>query len=444
MDKDRRNEFRAALALKYTLHLGPRSWKRLLQEFGGAYGAFCNRDRWPGGSSLTRAAQSFRKETYRERAAVEFEAAQDLGLDTVLWTDPDYPERLRHIIDPPLFLYCAGRRDLLHGPAVAAVGSRKCSTRGLALASRICEGLSTAGVTVVSGMAKGIDRQAHLSGLSGPGSSIAVLGTGLDLIYPSSNADLYHRLCGEGLILTEFAPGIEPLPQHFPYRNRIVSGLSLGVIVVEAAKRSGSRITARLGLEQGREVYAVPPPGEGDVSEGCDELVEQGARSVTSAGEVILDLATLIKADAQRLKQARAAVPPSQLRLDTECSGVETLSPSAGTGSRNEGQPDVLAASNSQCLSSLQVSSDAPGAQPSKRFPSAAATPASDFADASDGPEDSEQQAVLEQLANGGRKHIDQLARDLDWEIGRLSRLLTVMEVMGVVRQWPGTIYGLE
>ncbi|WP_461211233.1 DNA-processing protein DprA [Desulfocurvus sp. DL9XJH121] len=399
MDEHRQREFRAALALRHTPHLGPRSWKRLLDEFGSAGDAFARPWLWLRGDLVpSKAARAFRRGAFEDGAAGEFAAATALGLDVVLWTDPDYPERLRQLIDPPLFLYCSGRRDLLNGPSVAVVGSRKCSTRGLALASRICEGLSAAGVTVVSGMAHGIDRQAHLSGLAGPGSSTAVLGTGLDRVYPAANVDLFKRLQGEGLVVTEFAPGVRPEAGNFPYRNRIVSGLSLGVVVVEAASRSGSRITARLALEQGREVYAVPGPG-GDASEGCDELVEQGARAVTSAGEVILDLAVLIKADAERMRAARRAAAPRQLPLDIPAPGGED-----GPAPAREPAPD----------------------------------PAPDSALA-----DPDQRAVIERLTGAGRAHIDALARDLGWDVARLSRTLAVLEVMGAVRQWPGMLYGL-
>ena len=438
MDRSRRNEFRAALALKHTPQLGPRSWKGLLEACDGAYGAYRLNGHWPREVRPTLPAiEAFRAGEYREAAAAEFEAASRLGLDVVLWTDPDYPERLRHVVDPPLFLYCAGRRDLLRGPSVAVVGSRRCSTRGLALASRICEGLSAAGVTVVSGMAKGIDRQAHLSGLAGPGSSIAVLGTGLDVVYPAANTDLFQRLCAEGLVLTEFAPGTPPLAAHFPYRNRIVSGLSLGVVVVEAALRSGSRITARLGLEQGREVYAVPPPGEGDVSQGCDELVEQGARPVTSAGEVILDLAALIKADAERMREARAAAPKAQLPLDA----VFALPVDEGGGHGAGGDDAEVVDVDTARRACVAAQAESPESRPGKTraaAPMATASPPSPPLG-----DDPDQRAVIERLADGEQAHIDQLARNLGWDVGRLSRTLAVMEVLGLVRQWPGMRYGL-
>ena len=443
MDRNRRNEFRAALALKHTPQLGPRSWKGLLEACDGAYGAYRLNGHWPREVRPTLPAiEAFRAGDYREAAAAEFEAASRLRLDVVLWTDPDYPERLRHIIDPPLFLYCAGRRDLLRGPSVAVVGSRRCSTRGLALASRICEGLSAAGVTVVSGMAKGIDRQGHLSGLAGPGSSIAVLGTGLDVVYPLANKDLFQRLCAEGLVLTEFAPGTPPLAAHFPYRNRIVSGLSLGVVVVEAALRSGSRITARLGLEQGREVYAVPPPGEGDVSLGCDELVEQGARSVTSAGEVILDLAALIKADAKRMREARAAAPRTQLPLDAVFAppaeeGGGGSDYGGGDGADGAGLVDLAVAGEAAAAAQAEPPESQPRGSDATSPMMAASSPSPALGD------DPDQRAVIERLADGEQTHIDQLARDLGWDVGRLSRTLTVMEVLGLVRQWPGMRYGL-
>ena len=471
MDNDRLREFRAALAFRHTPHMAHRSWKRLLDRFGCAGDAFVRPWQWlKAGLVPGKACQAFRRGAFEGGAAAEFEAVSRLGWDVVLWTDPDYPERLRHIPDPPLFLYCIGRRDLLNGPAVAVVGSRTCSTRGLSLASRICEGLSAAGVTVVSGMAWGIDRQAHLSGLSGPGSSVAVLGTGLDRIYPSGNADLYHRLCAEGLVVTEFAPGTKPEGRNFPFRNRIVSGLSLGVVVVEAAKRSGSRITARLGLEQGREVYAVPGSGSGASFEGCDELMEQGARSVTSAGEVILDLAELIKADARRMRAAREAVPDRQLFLAVDASSEVGSVASKNSGNFSGSTPSVVGLPLVETSVNGQSSVETPvTASPAASFAERTSV-ASSPKDASSVPEissrsgnehsasagaagreqrpvpppaDPDQRAVIELLTGGGRVHIDQLSRDLDWDVGRLSRTLAVMEITGAVRQWPGMLYAL-
>ncbi|MBU1002891.1 MAG: DNA-processing protein DprA [Proteobacteria bacterium] len=415
MDSARLKEFRAALALKHTPHIGPRTWAKLLAAYGGAAGAYDNALCWRRDKVVSiKGCEAFEAGAYKPAARAEFDSASAQPCQLVLWTDPDYSRRLRQTSDPPLFLYCIGRRDLLAGPSVAVVGSRNCTGRGLAVASRICTGLAEAGVTVVSGMAWGIDRQAHLAGLSGAGSSIAVLGTGLDRVYPPENTDIYNRLCESGLVVTEFPPGTVPEARNFPYRNRIVSGLSLGVVVVEAAMKSGSRITARLALEQGRDVYAVRGPEGSPSFEGCNDLLEQGARAVSSAGEVILDLAALIKADAQQLESMGQAAQASR-----------SFDPPArqGRGGHKTGHKVATA-------------------QRRKPDPAHGADPESDAQAL--GPVDPDQQAVIEALSGAQRMHIDELTRTLGWDQGRTGRTLTLLEVVGTVRQWPGMCYSLS
>ncbi|BBD07221.1 DNA-processing protein DprA [Desulfovibrio ferrophilus] len=415
MDSARLKEFRAALAIKHTPYIGPRTWAKLLAAYGGAAHAYDRASRWRMDKVVSvKGCEAFKAGAYKAAARAEFDVATKQSCSLVLWTDPEYSRRLRQIPDPPLFLYCIGRKDLLAGPSVAVVGSRNCTGRGLAVASRICSGLAEAGVTVVSGMAWGIDRQAHLAGLSGAGSSIAVLGTGLDRVYPPENTDLFERLCQSGLVVTEFAPGTVPEARNFPYRNRIVSGLSLGVVVVEAAMKSGSRITARLGLEQGRDVYAVQGPEGSSTFEGCNDLVEQGAQPVTSAGEVILDLAVLIKADAEQLTPEPRAVSVTQ-HIPFE---HEAMHPT-GKGS------------------------DTPMPEPPAISPVVASCSAGSPMDECD-PVDPDQRAIIEVLSGAERVHIDELTRTLGWDQGRTGRTLTLLEVVGTVRQWPGMCYSLS
>ncbi len=210
--------------------------------------------------------------------------------ELVAWDDVDYPRALLEIGDPPPVFYCMGRRDLLSRPALAIVGSRNATPQGTADAEAFASALSAAGLTIVSGLALGIDAAAHRGGLRGAGSSIAVVGTGPDRVYPASNRALAHDLAAHGLIVSEFAPGTPPLPQNFPRRNRVVSGLARGILVVEATISSGSLITARLAGEQGREVFALPGSIHSPFSKGCHKLLREGAKLVETAQDVLEEL----------------------------------------------------------------------------------------------------------------------------------------------------------
>jgi len=204
--------------------------------------------------------------------------------------DPAYPKSLLETADPPLLLYAQGRLDLLGSPALAVVGSRNPSAQGVDNAHAFAEHLSRAGVTIVSGLARGIDGAAHAGGLAGPGSTIAVVGTGLDRIYPARHKALAHRIAREGLLLSEFELGVHPLPENFPQRNRLIAGLSRGTLVVEAGLPSGSLITARQALEAGRDVFAIPGSIHSPQSRGCHALIKQGAKLVDSADDILGEL----------------------------------------------------------------------------------------------------------------------------------------------------------
>jgi len=212
------------------------------------------------------------------------------GHGLVAWDDPDYPRALLEIGDPPPVFYCQGRRDLLAAPAFAIVGSRNATAQGCADAEAFAAALSRAGFTIVSGLAQGIDAAAHRGGLAHAGSSIAVAGTGLDRVYPARNRDLAHELAARGLVISEFAAGTPPLKQNFPRRNRLVSGLSRGVLVVEATLSSGSLITARLAGEQGREVFALPGSIHSPFSKGGHKLIREGAKLVETAQDILDEL----------------------------------------------------------------------------------------------------------------------------------------------------------
>ena len=225
-----------------------------------------------------------------ERLATTLSWLAEPGRSLIAWDDADYPRALLETADPPPVLYCIGNRALLAQPAFAIVGSRNASTQGEIDAQAFATTLSCAGLAIVSGLAQGIDAAAHRGGLAAAGRSIAVVGTGLDRVYPAANRDLALALAANGLLLSEFAPGTPPMKQNFPRRNRVVSGLSLGVLVVEASLSSGSLITARLAAEQGREVFALPGSIHSPLSKGCHRLIRDGAKLVETAKDILDEL----------------------------------------------------------------------------------------------------------------------------------------------------------
>jgi DNA processing protein len=212
---------------------------------------------------------------------------EDPSNHIVTLADTEYPRMLLNIPDPPLLLYVKGRLDLLNHSSIAVVGSRNASTQGIRNAEAFSQSISEADLCIISGMAHGIDAAAHQGGLRSRGSSIAVVGTGLDKVYPSANRDLAHLLAQNGALISEFSLGTPPLANNFPRRNRIISGLSLGCLVVEASLRSGSLITARMALEQGREVFAIPGSIHMPQSKGCHELIKQGAKLVETPRDIL-------------------------------------------------------------------------------------------------------------------------------------------------------------
>lgn len=224
--------------------------------------------------------------------------SRELGLTMLSPADPAYPPLLRTIPDPPPVLYVRGIVDV--GPAVAIVGSRRATPYGRAVAERLAFDLAAAGVTVVSGLARGIDGAAHRGALDGGGRTVAVLGCGLDVTYPREHRQLAGAIAGSGALVSEFPPGVPPLPSHFPRRNRIISGLSLGVVVVEGAEDSGALITADCALDQGREVFAVPGSVLSRSSRAPHTLLRQGARIVESAADIREELGLVPLTEAGR------------------------------------------------------------------------------------------------------------------------------------------------
>jgi DNA processing protein len=272
------------LRLIRSQNVGPRTFRALINHFGGARAALealPGLARRGGGGGGAASPQIFS----RAQAEREIEAAHKLAVDFVAIGEADYPRRLQAIDDAPPLIGVRGKRAVLALPAVAIVGSRNASAAGLKLTQRFAHGLGQAGFAVVSGLARGIDAAAHRASLAT--GTIAVLAGGHDRVYPPEHKELLDAILPAGAALSEMPLGWEPRARDFPRRNRLISGLSLGVVIVEAARRSGSLITARLALEQGREVFAVPGSPLDPRAEGTNGLLKQGATPVTEAPDII-------------------------------------------------------------------------------------------------------------------------------------------------------------
>jgi len=403
MSLDAAKEFFSCLALRHTPGLGPRSWKSVLAGYESAYDAVSDARNWSSRKLLPKnRVEVFLAEPWRPGAEAEYRAARTFGARIITWFDPKYPKRLREIPDPPVLLYVSGDVSLLRNPSVAVVGARECTLLGLQSVQRISAELSRFGITVVSGLAAGIDRQAHMAGLSGIGSSIAVLGAGLDVHYPPENEDVRQALEQRGLVVSEFGPGTRPEARNFPFRNRIISGLSLGVLVGEAAARSGSLITARLATEHGREVFALPGPLGQPTFAGCHRLIKQGAALVESAEDIVRTLRYQFSAELQSV--------PKALPADAQTATAPQASPAAATA-----YPRPPAAT-------------APVPAQLKALPE-------NLTD--------DERTLLTGLTQEGKVHIDTLIQTLGWESHMVSRRLLVLEMQGLVRQWPGMYYSL-
>ncbi|MDI3534741.1 MAG: processing protein [Thermosediminibacterales bacterium] len=232
----------------------------------------------------------------------EMDKINSMGVKVLTLNDEDYPCNLKNIYDPPPVLYVKGNLKKQDEISVAIVGSRKATVYGKVIAEKLARELSEYGITIVSGMAIGIDSCAHKGAISGNARTIAVLGTGIDIVYPRRNASLMQKIIEHGAVVTEFPLGTTPLPQNFPARNRIISGLSLGTIVVEASERSGALITADFALQQGREVFAVPGNVTSKYSTGCNRLIKQGAKLVEGVFDVLDELGIVYEKISNEIK----------------------------------------------------------------------------------------------------------------------------------------------
>lgn len=314
------------LALHLVPGLGARNALKLIRKFGSPERVFH--------ASLTELRHCGLREAIAEsiHSGISFEDADaernkvdQCGAEIISIHDARYPERLKEIFDPPILLYARGRSECLSGENLAIVGSRRPTPYGMAVGRKLSRELTQVGMTVVSGMARGIDSYAHQGALEADGPTIAVLGSGVDVVYPRENRKLADQIVAKGVIVSEFPMSSTAFPQNFPIRNRVISGLSLGVMVVEGAQYSGSLITARLALDQGREVFAVPGSIVSKPSWGPNLLIKQGAILVQDASDVIEALPLDVK---QKLARAQETADE---QAATSSGGQASLWESAAT-----------------------------------------------------------------------------------------------------------------
>ncbi|MDA0747564.1 MAG: DNA-processing protein DprA [bacterium] len=359
-----RQDLQAWLTLYSVPGLGPAAFATLLQHFPTPANVLCaSREQLqavPGiGPGLSRAILENHNNKW---AADQIRISASVGIRILTLSDSDYPPYLRQIYAPPPILFTLGNITAFQKPSIALVGSRSFTPYGRDTARRLAEGLSQRGFAIVSGMALGIDAHAHNGALEAGGTTVAVLGSGLDHPYPPENRSLFTRICESGAVVTEFPVGTKPEAHHFPRRNRIISGLCLGVVVIEAGERSGALITARYALEQNREVFAIPGPIHSGRSLGTNRLIRQGAVLVQDPGDILEELPTTtpVLSSAERAPEVDLPEPERSLftyLLETGPSHIDTIAAQVG----------FSAARTLSCLLSLELAGLAVQL-PGKRF----------------------------------------------------------------------------
>jgi DNA processing protein len=368
------------IALNMTPGVGPRAATKLLEKFGSADGVFhATRDELRSLRLRPETIESILAKDLHEKAEREFEEVKKLGADVLILDDGSYPALLKEIPDPPIVLYVKGNwQQCLEAPCIGIVGSRRCSTYGENASLMLSRDLAERGVTIVSGFARGIDTAGHKGALQAGGKTVAVFGTGIDAVYPKENSKFADELLAKGgALISQFPLGTPPLKDNFPYRNRVISGISMGVIVVEGSDRSGSLITARLALEQGREVFAVPGNITSSNSYGPNYLIKSaGAKLVQQWQDVVSELPPEISAE---------ILPPKLDKIDKK------------------------------------------DTDPSKeKIPS-------DLTD--------HEAAVWKLLSLDANIHIDELVATTGFSIGELSTALLALEIRDLIRALPGKCY---
>jgi DNA processing protein len=325
---------RGWLALQRVAGLGAVGARRLVERYGSPDAALAaGVPAWRAAGLSEALCQGLAEPDWagvdQDLAWLEQPAAAPRGVVTC--RDPRYPPLLAQIAQAPLLLFTVGDTELLRLPQLAIVGARSASAQGSENAQAFATELARRGFSITSGLALGIDAAAHRGALAADGFTIAVCGNGLDRVYPSRNRELAHAIAARGLLVSEFPVGVAPLPEHFPRRNRIISGLALGTLVVEAARESGSLITARLAAEQGREVFAIPGSIHNPLARGCHSLIREGAKLVETVDDILAELAPQLPAARAAMAhgtkpagEEEAPADPDQARV-LQALGFETL-----------------------------------------------------------------------------------------------------------------------
>lgn len=450
-----KREYWACLALRDCPGLGLRRVSGLMRHFGSAYAAVLAVNDWPDAGVPASFTALFKREEWRRTAIAEWAVVKKSPCGVALWTDPEYPSLLKTIADAPPFLYFLGDVSLLNNLGAAVVGMRDCTDEGLAATAFIARGLSMAGVTVVSGMARGIDRAAHIAALEGPGGSVGVLGAGIDVEYPKGNRDLYALMRARGVLVSEHPPGFAVDGRRFPVRNRVISGLSRAVVVVEAAVRSGSLNTAGHALEQNRELMAVPGAVTAATAKGCQELVRRGAKPVFQADDVLQELVPLLE---EHLRKELAGRDIARFRRRPDAPGQSSQPGQSGppgppgspgqSGQENTASPVPLwegllpwrapgGKKKSHTISGRNgPRAENPVPENQTRTTHAGTMPPDAAALGLSGLE-----AAVYDLVRTGPIHLDDICGTLGQTAGAISGVAAVLEIRGLAVRLPGMVY---
>jgi DNA processing protein len=410
------------LALRRVHGVGPRTCRLLLEHFGSAERIFkANQDEVVAAGVGPKVAGSIA--AFNDFAPLEKELCElpRLGARLVRWTDEDYPSNLKQIPDPPPYLVTRGLLQQSDSACVAVVGARAASDAGLRMAQRLGLELAAHGFVVVSGLARGIDGAAHRGALEAGGRTIAVLGCGIDVAYPPEHRGLADSIVEHrGAILSELPLGTAPLPENFPSRNRILSGLSLGVVIVEAAEKSGSLITARMALDQNRQVFAVPGSPLSGKTRGSNRLLREGAVLVECVEDVIEELAP---------QMAGKASAPSQ----RAASRTRTEPPAATPVKAKTTNPAIQPPSSSVTTRSIEW----------RKSDEAGSVSAGILSDGLVEKKTKEVQAILDCLTDAQRLHVDAVIESSQLPPQTVLNLLLELELRGLVVQHPGKLFTL-
>ena len=395
------------LALRRVHGVGPRTCRLLIDKFGSPEKIFSLRADEIGAAGVARNAARAIVE-FRDFEPLEKELCElpNLGARMIKWTDEDYPANLRHIADPPPFLFVRGTASLTDSNCIAIVGARAASDIGRRMAQRLGLELAAKGFTVVSGLARGIDGEAHQGALDAHGKTLAVLGCGVDVIYPAEHRKLADAIiAGGGALISELPIGSQPIAENFPTRNRILSGLCLGVVIVEAAEKSGSLITARMALEQDRQVFAVPGSPLTGKTRGSNRLLKEGAKLVECVEDVIEELAP------QMVGRMPTEAAPRQGRV-----------------------ADRVASSVPPITQSIEISPATIVSSPTTSAPTSVNDPqlATDSST-----------TLLTYLTDTERLHVDSIIEASGLNAQTVLRLLLELELDGRVTQHPGKLFSL-